>query len=130
MDLYETDRLVMTWLKHIKEELIPSRSDKLTVSTKKNYRDLVTVVDKSVEKYLRERIMEHFPEAEIIGEESNKKWSELWYIFIPAGYTKTLAEMTEEERKNRQKISSVDAFLEFANWYKSRKRAPILQRKH
>ena len=66
----------------------------------------------------------------IRGEDSNKKWSDLWYIFIPAGYSKTLAEMTEEERKNRQKISSVDAFLEFANWYKSRKSAPILQRKH
>lgn len=71
MELYEADRLVRTWLGYIKNELIPKRSDDLGYSTKKNYRDLVTVVDKNVEKYLREQIMEHFPEAEIIGEESS-----------------------------------------------------------
>ena len=63
------------------------------------------------------------------GDDSNKKWSDLWYIFIPDGYSKTLAEMSEEERKNRQKIDSTDAFLEFANWYNNRKSAPTLQRK-
>ena len=71
MELYEADRLVRTWLEYIKNELIPKRSDDLGYLTKKNYRDLVTVVDKNVEKYLREQIMEHFPESEIIGEESS-----------------------------------------------------------
>lgn len=71
MERYETtDRLVRSWLKHVRDELIPGRFDSLGYSTKKNYRDLVTAVDKSVEKYLRERILESFPEAEIIGEES------------------------------------------------------------
>ena len=63
------------------------------------------------------------------GNDSNQKWSDLWYIFIPAGYTKTLAEMSEEERKNRKKIASTDAFLEFAKWYNIEKNASILQRK-
>ena len=45
----------------------------------------------------------------------------LWentYIFKPYGYEKTLAEMTDEERKNRTKYESVDAMREFAKWYK------------
>ena len=29
----------------------------------------------------------------------NKKWSDLWSVFIPFNYTKTLAEMTEDELK-------------------------------
>lgn len=43
------------------------------------------------------------------------------YIFIPYGYDKTLAEMTEDERKNRKKYKSIDAMSEFAKWYKERK---------
>lgn len=64
------------------------------------------------------------------GDNSNQKWSDLWYIFIPTGCSKTLAEMTEEERKNRKKIASTDAFLEFSKWYNAYKTTPILQRKH
>ena len=57
----------------------------------------------------------------ILGNDTNKKWSDLWYIFIPYGYEKTLAEMTDEERANREKIRdinhSVSAMTEFAKWY-------------
>ena len=34
--------------------------------------------------------------SEILGQDTDKKWSELWYIFKPAGYDKTLAQMTDE----------------------------------
>lgn len=37
----------------------------------------------------------------IRGNDSDVKWSDLWYIFIPYGYDKTLSEMTDEERNNR-----------------------------
>ena len=37
----------------------------------------------------------------IRGNDTDKKWSDLWYIFIPYGYDKTLAEMTDEERNSR-----------------------------
>ncbi|OGZ07523.1 MAG: hypothetical protein A3D65_06055 [Candidatus Lloydbacteria bacterium RIFCSPHIGHO2_02_FULL_50_13] len=44
-------------------------------------------------------------------------WSELWEIFIPEGWTKTIAEMTLEERaKWRQQRGDTSASL-FANWY-------------
>ena len=63
--------------------------------------------------------------TEILGEDTDKKWSELWYIFKPIGYDKTLAQMTDEERadreKNREKYNSVDSMREFAKWYNNRK---------
>ena len=55
---------------------------------------------------------------QLVGNDTDKKWSDLWYIFKPYGYEKTLAEMTDEERKNRTKYESVDAMREFAKWYK------------
>lgn len=54
----------------------------------------------------------------ILGNDTDKKWSILWYIFKPYGYDKTLAQMTDEERANRKKERSVDSMAEFAKWYK------------
>ena len=54
---------------------------------------------------------------EILGNDSTKKWSDLWYIFKPEGYEKTLAQMTDSERENRVKYNSVSAFTEFSKWY-------------
>lgn len=50
------------------------------------------------------------------GINNNKKWSSLWEVFIPLGYSKTLSEMTDIEREQRN--NSTHAFLEFGNWYK------------
>lgn len=41
--------------------------------------------------------------TEIKGIDNAKKWSDLWYIFKPHSYDKTLAEMTDEERENRKR---------------------------
>lgn len=47
-----------------------------------------------------------------------EKWSDLWYIFKPKGYEKTLAEMDLDERENRKKVAgSIQAMQEFAKWY-------------
>lgn len=52
------------------------------------------------------------------GIDRKDKWSDLWYIFKPEGYDKTLAEMSEEERENRRRSSeSYSAMKEFAKWY-------------
>lgn len=58
---------------------------------------------------------------EILGNDTDKKWSDLWYIFIPYGYEKTLVQMSDEERTNRKKYNSIDAMREFAKWYKDNK---------
>ena len=57
----------------------------------------------------------------VLGKDTDKKWSDLWYIFIPEGYDKTLAQMTDEERANRIKYNSVDSMAEFSKWYKELK---------
>lgn len=54
---------------------------------------------------------------QILGNDTDKKWSDLWYIYKPYGYEKTLAQMTDEERKSRKKYKSIDAMEEFAKWY-------------
>lgn len=54
----------------------------------------------------------------ILGKDSSEKWSDLWYIYKPSGYDKTLAEMTESERNNRKKYESVSSMKVFAKWYK------------
>lgn len=59
---------------------------------------------------------------EIIGQDTDKKWSDLWYIFKPHGYDKTLAQMTEEERENRIKYEAIDSMKEFAKWYREKDR--------
>ena len=53
----------------------------------------------------------------VLGNDTEKKWSDLWYIYIPCGYEKTLAQMTDEERENRIKYNSIDSMREFAKWY-------------
>ena len=54
----------------------------------------------------------------ILGNNRDKKWSDLWYIWKPLGSDKTMAQMTDEERANRNRIDSVQAMNEFAKWYK------------
>lgn len=57
----------------------------------------------------------------ISGNDTDKKWSDLWYIWQPYGYEKTLAQMTDEERASRVKYESVDSMVEFAKWYNQNK---------
>ena len=55
---------------------------------------------------------------QVRGRDSEKKWSELWYLFIPKGSEKTLAEMTDGER-NRPRVDSREAMAEFAEYLDS-----------
>ena len=55
---------------------------------------------------------------ELRGHENKKAKSSLWYVFIPDNCNKTLAEMTDEERKNRPdgRTNATDKFIK---WYKN-----------
>lgn len=53
---------------------------------------------------------------EILGNDTNKKWSDLWCVFIPKNCNKTLAQMTDEERINRND-GHTNAINEFKKWY-------------
>jgi len=52
------------------------------------------------------------------GENLKKAKSNLWYVFIPNNCFKTLAEMTDEERCNRND-DRTSATQEFINWYRN-----------
>ncbi len=63
------------------------------------------------------------------GKECKKAKSNLWYVFVPNNCSKTLAEMTDEERSNRKdnRTSATDKFIE---WYKNNYSKPkILSKK-
>ena len=55
------------------------------------------------------------------GIDTKDKGSALWYVFIPDGYDITLAEMTDEERKNRSDNLN-STVKSFAKWYKKLKK--------
>ena len=57
-----------------------------------------------------------------LGNDTNKKWSDLWYIYKPKGYDKTFAQMTDEERDNRVRYDSVSSLDVFAEWYKNQRK--------
>ena len=58
----------------------------------------------------------------VLGNNTDKKWSDLWYIWKPYGCDKTMAQMTDDERLNRLRGKfSVQAMSEFAKWYKCKK---------
>lgn len=59
----------------------------------------------------------------IQGLDRKEKWSDLWYIFKPKGFEKTLAEMNEEERENRRNVDgSYSAMERFFEWYENNER--------
>lgn len=60
--------------------------------------------------------------TEALGNDTDVKWSDLWYVFIPYGSNKTLAQMNDIERENRPRPNSVNSMSEFAKWYKSQNR--------
>ena len=53
----------------------------------------------------------------IRGNHTEKKWSDLWYIFIPDSFDKTLAEFDESDFKRHQNIKEDSAIKKFAKWY-------------
>lgn len=58
----------------------------------------------------------------IQGIDRDEKWSDLWYVFKPKGFDRTLAQMDSCERENRGKTDgSVQAMQEFAKWYEELK---------
>ena len=52
------------------------------------------------------------------GESIKRAKSNLWYVFIPNNCNKTLAEMTDDERRNRNDGHTSATEL-FADWYKN-----------
>lgn len=60
-----------------------------------------------------------FLSEKIQGENSKNKWSDLWYIFIPKTFHKTLGEFTEEDFNKFDKIKNISCMEKFKNWYEN-----------
>ena len=56
----------------------------------------------------------------IRGNHTEKKWSDLWYIFMPDSFDKTLAEFDELDFKKYQRNKEDSAIKKFAERYKKR----------
>ena len=57
---------------------------------------------------------------EILGNNTDKKWSDLWYIFKPYGHDRTLAQVTYDEISNNISQNSISSIEMFGDWYKKR----------
>ena len=56
------------------------------------------------------------------GKRSKEEWSGLWQIFIPqGGFSKTIAEMNDEERAHWRKTRGNNAATKFAKWFSAKK---------
>lgn len=66
---YQIHHHIEVWLEKAAEQLRCSHDRDLQVDEKKNDRDLVTEMDKAIEQFLVNKIHEHYPDHQVIGEE-------------------------------------------------------------
>lgn len=72
MEWQVIDEKVKQWMFKAREMIISSFNTKLDINTKSNRNDLVTNMDKQIEKFYIDNIRKSFPNAKIMGEESEK----------------------------------------------------------
>lgn len=98
--LIEYDKEIRLWLHEVKDKINSGEIHIENVDIKADIRDLVTSVDKSVEKLLREKISARFPNDTIIGEESyntkTKIISENVWIIDPIDATANFVKQKED----------------------------------
>jgi XTP/dITP diphosphohydrolase len=51
------------------------------------------------------------------GTDNENKWSDLWYIFVPMQFTKTLAEFSETDFDKYNELKEDSALKKFGEWY-------------
>ncbi|GAA0120830.1 XTP/dITP diphosphatase [Clostridium faecium] len=56
----------------------------------------------------------------IQGKDNENKWSDLWYIFKPESFNKTLAEFTEEDFIVYDNLKEDNCIKKFGTWYESK----------
>ncbi|MDN6195012.1 MAG: inositol monophosphatase family protein [Atopostipes suicloacalis] len=84
----ERDRLIKKWLSEAAKEVRNSLEEDLEVQTKSRRNDLVTYMDKKIEKELTQKIKQHFPNDKIVSEEGygddiqsiKREEDTVWYL--------------------------------------------------
>lgn len=82
------DRLIKKWLKESSKEIKESLKSDLEVQTKSRRNDLVTHMDKEIERKITKKIKEHFPNDKVISEEGfgddletiDRNEDTVWYL--------------------------------------------------
>ncbi|WP_035292436.1 non-canonical purine NTP pyrophosphatase [Clostridium sp. KNHs214] len=54
----------------------------------------------------------------IRGEDNENKWSDLWYIFEPLNFNKTLAEFSEKDFEMYNRLKEESCIKKFGIWYR------------
>lgn len=71
-DWQQINASVQTWFKEVRCQLLAGCETKLQVAKKSGRTDLVTNIDKQVEKYLVTQIKQTFPGSRVLGEEGDR----------------------------------------------------------
>jgi len=80
------------------------------------FRTCLTFFDGNDLTHFEDKAIGTIAEQKIITE-SERKWSELWYIFIPDGFNKTLGEFSKEDFKKYDTEKDPSCIYKFGQWY-------------
>lgn len=85
------------------------------------FQSVATFIDAEGNPHVFKGLIEEGVISDYIDNEQRKDaWSDLWRIYIPAGYNKTLSQFSSEERENRSmERKGESAFSKFAEWISS-----------
>ncbi len=82
------------------------------------FRTCLAYYDGCTIKFFESKSMGTISEV-IKGIDNDEKWSDLWYIFIPEKFTKTLAEFSEEDFLQYDLIKEDSCMKKFEGWYEN-----------
>ncbi|MCA0987352.1 non-canonical purine NTP pyrophosphatase [Guptibacillus algicola] len=83
---------------------------------KSEFRSCLAYYDGEVMKFFESKAPGEIS-TEIKGKDNERKWSDLWYIFIPEHFEKTLAEFSEDDFMQYHTIKEDSCMKKFGEWY-------------
>lgn len=82
---------VKQWFPKVRSQIIQGKRQGLEVQNKSSRLDLVTNIDKQIEQFYRQQIMQYFPDSSILGEEGAKaditSATDLFWVIDPVDGT-------------------------------------------
>ena len=86
------------------------------------FQSVATFIDSNGNPHVFKGVLEKGRISDNIDDiEREEAWSDLWRIFIPSGYDKTLSQLSLEERENRSiEREGESAFSKFTEWIASK----------
>lgn len=82
------------------------------------FRSCLAYYDGSIMKFFESKSPGKLSE-DMRGHDNEDKWSDLWYIFIPERFHKTLSEFDENDFESYNRIKEDSCIKKFGLWYES-----------